>query len=103
MQCRQAHVENINFYQRNLQSKQYEALITFISKDAIKYYDILQTTNSPFSHSVLFSSLQEQGQARNNLVSLDKLVMSSCGMIIAPDIYILQLDVTGDLVTFAFH
>lgn len=51
--------------------------MTFISKDAIKYYDILETTNSLYSHS--------QGEAGDNAISLDKLVMLSCDMIIVPD------------------
>lgn len=64
---------------------------------------MLETTNSQCSHLVLFKSLQEQGEARNNAICLDKLLMSSSDMVIVTDTCRLQLDTTDDLVKFAFH
>lgn len=81
-------------------------LITFNCKDAIKYYDIFETTDPQRSYSVLVRSLQEQDEAaRNNAVCLDKLLMSSSDMVIVTDTYRLQLDTTDDLVKFEapFH
>lgn len=84
-------------------SWQYKALISIISKDAIKYYDILETTNSHCSHLVLFRSLEEHGEARNNAISLAKLLISSSVTVIVTDTGRLQLDITADVLKFAFH
>lgn len=94
---------HINFYQSNILSWQYKTLISFISKDAIKYYDILETTNSLCLHLVLFRHLKEQGEAKNNAISLTKLLISSSVTFIVTDTCRLQLDTTANVVKFAFH
>lgn len=103
MKCDEVHIKNINFHQSNIRSQQYKTLISFISKDAIKYYDILETTNSHCSHLVLFRSLEEQGEARQNAICLAKLLISSSVTVIVTDTCRLQLNVTADVVKFAFH
>lgn len=63
----------------------------------------LRLKNSHCSHLALLRSLQEQGEARNNAVCVDKLLMSSPVMVIVTDTCRLQLEATDDLVRFAFH
>lgn len=52
---------------------------------------------------VHFRSLQEHGKTRNNVMCLDKLLMSSSDMVIVTDECRLQLDVRDDVAKFVFH
>lgn len=67
----------------------------------INYNGISEAANSHSSHLVLFRSLQEQGEARNNAICLDKLLMLSSVMLIVPDTCRSQLEATHNLVCFS--
>lgn len=93
-------LKNINLYQKQYAVMAIQDVVKFYVQ-TINYNGISEAANSHSSHLVLFRSLQEQGEGRNNAICLDKLLMLSSVMLIVPDTCRSQLEATDNPVCFS--
>lgn len=94
------HIKNINLYQKQYAVMAIQDVVKFYVQ-TINYNGISEAANSHSSHLVLFRSLEEQGEGRNNAICLDKLLMLSSVMLIVPDTCRSQLEATDNPVCFS--